>query len=130
MHLASAFRTSVAAVCVLALLSACASVAQVPAQLQTMGAGAPSAVRTLHSRLDIELDTGYSRSIAAGSQWRQVGSIEQGAVYQPHQNVFTLEGANIHEAYLVVDKDKLVGFYLPAERGFSTLRHQLPVNFE
>lgn len=130
MPLPTAFLSSVAGACVLALLAACANVAQAPAQLQPIGAGAPSAVRTLGKRLDIELDTGYSRSIAAGSQWRQVGSIDQGAVYQPHHNVFTLEGANIHEAYLVVEKDKLVGFYLPAERGFSTLRHQLPVNFE
>lgn len=130
MHLPTAFRPFLVAACMLALLSACASVAQTPAQLQATPAGASSAVRTLDTPLDIELDTGYRRTIAAGSQWQQVGSIDQGAVYRPHLNVFTLEGANIHEAYLVVDKDKLVGFYLPAERGFSTLKHQLRVTFK
>lgn len=130
MHLTASFRASVLAAFVLAILSGCASVAHSPAQLQPMAASQSSAVRTLASQLDIELDTGYSRSIAAGSQWRPAGIIEQGAVYQPHLNVFTLEGAHIHEAYQVVDKDKLVGFYLPAERGFSPLKRQLAINFK
>jgi hypothetical protein len=37
-------------------------------------------------------------------------------------DVFTIEGAHIHEAYLVVDAgDQLVGFYLPAEQAFSPM---------
>ena len=130
MHLTAAFRAYVLAACALAISSGCASVAHSPVQLQTMTASKSAIVRTFAKQLDIELDTGYGRTIAAGSQWQQVGLIEQGAVYQPHLNVFTLEGAHIHEAYLVVDNDKLVGFYLPAERGFSSLKRQLPINFK
>jgi hypothetical protein len=116
-------------------LAGCASVAHTPAVLQAdaaMASPAPRAPapRALASQLQIDFDTGYSRTILAGSQWQRVGSIPQGMVYRPHLDVFTLEGAHIHEAYLVVDKDTLVGFYLPAERGFSPLKRQLAVNFK
>ncbi|QJE00375.1 hypothetical protein HH212_10360 [Massilia forsythiae] len=43
--------------------------------------------------------------------------------------MFTLEGAHIHEAYLVIRDDTLVGFHLPAEAGFSPLRTPLPLRF-
>jgi opacity protein-like surface antigen len=116
------------AACALAVVAGCASVAYSPAALQT--AATSPAPRALANPLDIEFDTGFHRTIAAGSQWQQVGAIAQGAVYKPHQDVFTLEGAHIHEAYLVVEQDKLVGFYLPAERGFSPLKRQLAINFK
>jgi hypothetical protein len=111
-------------------LAGCASVAHTPAVLQADAAMASPAPRALASQLQIDFDTGYSRTILAGSQWQRVGSIPQGMVYRPHLDVFTLEGAHIHEAYLVVDKDTLVGFYLPAERSFSPLKRQLAVNFK
>lgn len=109
-------------------LTACASVSHRPAVLDATGvAGAPP--RALSVALEITLDTGFSRTLRAGSRWQRVGAIAEGAVYQPYEDVFTLEGAHIHEAYLVVDKETLVGFYLPAERGFSPLTHSLPVHF-
>jgi hypothetical protein len=43
--------------------------------------------------------------------------------------VFTLEGANIHEAWLVIRGAALVGFYLPAERAFSPLTSPVPLYF-
>jgi len=30
-----------------------------------------------------------------------------------------VEGAHVHEAYLVVAGDRLVGFYLPVEKAYS-----------
>ena len=32
---------------------------------------------------------------------------------------FTVEGAHVHEAYLVIAGEKLVGFYLPVESSFA-----------
>lgn len=115
--------------CALAALTGCA-VAHTPTTLRAPAQSEAHAPRVLARHLDIALDTGYNRSIAAGSRWQRVGSIEQGVVYQPHLDVFTLEGAHVHEAYLVVEKDNLVGFYLPAERGFSPLKHPLAIHFE
>ncbi len=69
----------------------------------------------------VRLGTGYSRTLDAGSRWRLAGAIPNGAVYQAAQGVFTIEGANIHEAYLVIRGRELVGFYLPVERAFSPL---------
>ncbi|MEO7497089.1 MAG: hypothetical protein ABIT83_04285 [Massilia sp.] len=74
---------------------------------------------TLTQTLPLTLQTGYSRILKQGSRWTVVGQLSQGTVYRPYHDVFTLEGANTHEAYLVVANDVLVGFYLPAEAGFS-----------
>ena len=66
--------------------------------------------------------TGYDRLLADSTRWRFAGEIPQGAVYRATQGVFTLEGANIHEAYLVLRGDLLIGFYLPVEQAFSPLK--------
>ena len=44
-----------------------------------------------------------------------VGNLPQEQVLKPIDAVFTIEGRQIHEAYLVVADDHLVGFYLPGE---------------
>lgn len=75
----------------------------------------------------ISLPTGYERVLAAGSRWNLVGSIPQGSVYKPAQGVLTVEGANIHEAYLVVREGALNGFYLPVEQGYSPLGGRIPL---
>lgn len=77
--------------------------------------------------VEILLPTGYQRKLAAGSRWLKAGSVPQGLVYRPYMDVFTLEGSHIHEAYLVVENGRLVGFYLPAERGFSALQSAIPI---
>ncbi|WP_234480884.1 hypothetical protein [Paraburkholderia nemoris] len=41
--------------------------------------------------------------------------------------MFTIEGRQVHEAYLVVAKGSLVGFYLPGEAHFSPLDKPVPV---
>jgi hypothetical protein len=112
----------------LALAAGCASVAQTPVVLQPVPA-AP-AVMTLAQPLSLALDTGFHRDIAAGSRWQLAGRIAQGDVYQAVGNVFTVEGAHIHEAYLVVDNQAVVGFYLPAERGFSPLKQHSAISLQ
>jgi hypothetical protein len=107
------------------LLAGCAAgVVFAPAE---MTAAAPQQPRSLSKAVEVVLDTGYSRTLAAGSQWVRVGSIAQGEVYKSHGGVFTLEGKHVHEAYLVTNGDMLVGFYLPVERGFSPLQKKIQV---
>jgi hypothetical protein len=83
-------------------------------------AAAPARV-TLASPVQIHLDSGYSRSIAAGTEFAVAGTIAEGRVLKPTRTTFTIEGAHMHEAYPVVRAGRLVGFYLPVEKSFSPL---------
>ncbi|WP_116355265.1 hypothetical protein [Cupriavidus taiwanensis] len=76
----------------------------------------------------IKLDTGYSRTLPDKSVWSKVGRVPQGDVYRPVGNVFTIEGRQVHEAYLVIHNQTLVGFYLPGEQNYSPLSTAVPLN--
>lgn len=69
----------------------------------------------------IRLDSGYSRTIGRETEFVEIGRIRQGAVLKPVSTSFTVEGAHLHEAYLVVDNGRITGFYLPVEGAFSPL---------
>jgi hypothetical protein len=62
--------------------------------------------------------------------WRPVGEVQQGLVLQPVDTVFTIEGRQVHEAYLVVRENMLVGFFLPGESHFSALEPSQPITLE
>jgi hypothetical protein len=110
----------------IALAAGCASeVVRQPAALQAAPAGATKGYVTTR-QTDFRLDSGYERSIAAGTEFEEVGAIPQGRVLKPRIAVLTVEGAHVHEAYAVVTDGRLVGFYLPVERAFAPLA--LPVN--
>lgn len=78
----------------------------------------------------VNIGTGYDRTLPAASRWRFAGTVPQGAVYQAVGSVFTLEGAHVHEAYLVIRGEDLVGFYLPVEQAFSPLKASIPLLFK
>lgn len=111
-------------------LAGCAAIQHVPVTM-TPATGAVALVpKSLARELVIPLATGYQRKLPAGSFWSMAGTIPQGNVYRRHKDVFTLEGAHVHEAYLVIDQDRLVGFYLPAEQGFSSQQPSLPISLQ
>jgi len=89
----------------------------------------PVRVATLASAVHVPLATGYARELAAGSRWRRVGRVPQGDVYRPVDTVFTIEGRQVHEAYLVVSGRSLVGFYLPGEARYSALPAPVTISF-
>ena len=72
---------------------------------------------------------GYERTLRRGTNWNLVGTIPEGEVYKPRDQVLTVECSNVFEAYLVVSKDSLVGFYLPVEKEFVSIpeKIELPV---
>jgi hypothetical protein len=107
----------------------CAAVRHTPAQLQPLSSS-PAVPVVLAATVEVQLDTGYSRTLKQGSQWRPAGALPEGIVYRPVNDVLTLEGAHIHEAYLVVRGQQLVGFYLPAEHGLSRLQKPLAIQFK
>lgn len=110
-------------------LAACA-VQHVPVALTRPAAELQSAPRVLVRETEIVLATAYRRTLAAGSRWKYAGRIPQGEVYRPHMDVFTLEGSHVHEAYLVLEHGLLVGFYLPAEQGYSALQPAIPFSLQ
>jgi hypothetical protein len=80
-----------------------------------------NSTRTLVLSDDVPLtDTpcSYSRTLRKTTRWNQIGRIAEGDVLRSKDQVLTLECSNIHEAYLVMSGDKLIGFFLPFEKGF------------
>jgi hypothetical protein len=111
------------------LMSCSMAVVHTPVELSYAGSD-QQVLKKLAKPVEVRFDTGYSRSLKAGSQWMQIGRIPQGDVYKPYKDVFTVEGSHIHEAYLVVSNDKLIGFYLPYEKGFSSLQQSVLLTLE
>jgi hypothetical protein len=106
-------------ICLVGLLGGCAAgINHLPTVISPIALTAQRQVVTLEKTVDLKLGTGYTRTIKQGSQWERIGSVAQGDVFKSHDGIFTVEGAHVHEAYLVVNSQSLVGFYLPAERGF------------
>lgn len=81
---------------------------------------APRQIR-IEQAATVTLDTAYERKIPADSIWRYTGTIAQGDVFRPVKTIFTIEGRQVHEAYLVLSGTRLVGFYLPGESNYSAL---------
>lgn len=108
-----------AALCL--LLAACATeVARQPGNFTPLAATGNIESRIIQRDVSVTLNSGYSRLVPRGMKCELVGSVSQGKVYRAANTVFTVEGAHIHEAYLVVERGNLVGFYLPVERAFTT----------
>ena len=76
----------------------------------------------ISEEVSIELSSFYSRVLPRGSIWELRGTLPQGAAYRRVNGIFTLEGAHIHEAYIVIADNRLVGFYLPVEQAYSPTR--------
>jgi hypothetical protein len=101
------------------LLVACApEVVRRPAQLTPVTGQSEGAIEVLQDA-SISVGPGYQRVIPRGSVWTSVGHTAQGEVFKPVGRVFTVEGTHIYEAYIVLDGERVVGFYLPVERAFS-----------
>ncbi|OAJ53880.1 hypothetical protein A6V36_10500 [Paraburkholderia ginsengiterrae] len=113
------------------LLSACAPAIPVQsAQIVPLTAAGPHERVRVVTPVAVQLATGYSRQVKAGSVWRPAGEVPQGLVLQPVDTVFTIEGRQVHEAYLVVKENRLVGFFLPGESHFSVLEPSQPITVE
>ena len=101
-------------------LAACApEIVRQPTQLTPVTEQAGGTIEILEDTSIFVGPAGYRRVIGRGSVWTRIGRVVEGEVYKPVNRVFTVEGAQIHEAYLVLDGDRVVGFYLPVERAFS-----------
>jgi hypothetical protein len=104
----------------LAFAAGCASeVVRQPSTMTPLAAAATQPQRELAEDTTVSVSANYSRTLPRGSRWQQVGTVAEGSVYRRADGIFTVEGANVHEAYLVVAGNKLVGFYLPVEKSYA-----------
>ncbi|HSD61079.1 MAG TPA: hypothetical protein VLC55_09520 [Burkholderiales bacterium] len=112
----------------LALVCCASDVPRHPSVLRESAPTNPAEVITIPSNIVVEVGTSYPRTIKGGSRWIPVGVLREGRVYKSADSVFTLEGAHVHEAYLVIDEDILVGFYLPVEKAFAPMESKPSIN--
>ena len=83
----------------------------------------------IEENLEITLSTGYKRTLKSGTKWHYVGQISYGDIYKTKDQILTIEGSNIYEAFIVVSEEQLVGFYLPVEQSFSPLSDPLTLKY-
>lgn len=117
---------------IVAVVSMAACAPMIPASPAHLALSQPSTVTNriqFQSEVSIKLDTGYTRTLRDKSIWSRIGQVPQGDVYRPVGTVFTIEGRQVHEAYLVVKDRQLVGFYLPGEDQYSPLSTAVPLTF-
>ena len=120
----SLWRVAAASVWLVAalLIQGCATeVKRTPIAFTSVPSAESAAIVTVLKDVEVTPATGYPRTIRAGSQWRLIGGTPRGDVYRPVSSVFTVEGAQVHEAGLVISGGKLVGFHMLVEQAFVPL---------
>ena len=75
----------------------------------------------LLKEVNVTLSSGYNEKLKSETKWDYIGKVEQGDVFKTEDQILTVEGSNIFEAYLVVSNGYIKGFYLPVEKTFSPL---------
>lgn len=116
------------AILLAAFLQACSK--NVLYEFETLNAAKNHSTVSLTEDVAITLDTGYTRILKRNTKLELVGTVSQGNVYKPVDMLFTVEGANVHEAYLVVKHSDLVGFYLTGKNSFTKLTKTVKLNIE
>lgn len=75
----------------------------------------------LENEVNVDLGTGYSRKLNKGTEWYYISTISQGDIFKTNDQILTVEGSNIFEAFIVMSEKKLVGFFLPVEETYFSL---------
>ena len=77
------------------------------------------------ANVNVDIGSVYHRVLKKGTKWRSVGHLPQGDVYTTSDQVLTVEASNVQEAYIVIERRRLVGLYLPVEKTLSPLRQRM-----
>lgn len=93
------------------------SIRQYPAHFEA--ATNTQAAWTLDGSTKIRLKEGYVSELRAGTTWRQVGRVEQGSVFHTTDQIVIVEASHEHEVDIVVQDDRIVGFFLRVEHTFT-----------
>ena len=110
-------------------LSGCAfdlvHINQIPVEYETENIQKPSFKLT--NEVQISLGTGYTRQLNKGTTWHYIRTISVGDIFKTNDQVLTIEGSNIFEAFIVVTGKNMVGFFLPVEETYSPLNTPQPL---
>ncbi|MBK8477532.1 MAG: hypothetical protein IPL39_14900 [Opitutaceae bacterium] len=85
---------------------------------------------TLVAPAKVKVGTPFPVYLRDGTHWTQVGTTELGEVYNTKDQVLAVEGSNMHEAFLVVDGDQVVGFLLKVEKTFSSASQPVRIKIQ
>jgi hypothetical protein len=99
------------------LLSSCAA-QQVQLKSPITLSVKPAPMYVLQMPVTIRASNSAATHLRAGTTWSLIGAIEQGNVYGTKDQVVIINSFNVHEAFIVVRDNKVVGYYLPVEKTF------------
>jgi hypothetical protein len=85
---------------------------------------------TLREDRSIGVGSGFPTKLRQGTRWQLAGHTPQGDVYGTNDQIVTVEAANIFEAMVVIQGDKLAGFYLPVEHSFVAATNPITLPIE
>lgn len=85
----------------------------------------PETKWVLQEKVRLKVSGAESVTLRAGTEWRVVGSIPQGAVCRSRDQVVVLNSFNVHEGFIVIDDNQVIGCYIPATKTFVKSK---PVN--
>lgn len=85
---------------------------------------------TLQQDESIGVGSGFSTQLKHGTKWQLAGHVPQGDVYRTDDQVVTVEASNIYEAMVVLQGDRLTGFYLPVEHSFVAASNPVTLPIE
>ena len=112
----SHFFTHCAAACLIVSLLAC-SAKQVKLEAQLVPSASTSTF-TLQRSVRVEAPHTNVSELKAGTNWSLVGTIVQGSVFRSKDQVVIVNSFNVHEGYIVINDENIVGYYLPVEKTF------------
>jgi len=116
----------------LQLIACSHEVKRIPSRLRLMPSSKEESVKSIYltESVTVNLSTGYKSILKLNTRWDLFGKIAEGDIYKPHDQVLTVEGAHVHEAYIVISNAQLIGFYLPVEKAFSPISPKLPLSIK
>ena len=75
-------------------------------------------VYRLENSVTVEATHAQPLELRAGTTWRQIGTIEQGNVFDTKDQVVIVNAFDVHEAAIVTKDGYVVGFYLKVAKTF------------
>jgi hypothetical protein len=111
----------------LSLVAGCA--AEIPREPANLAPSSSQKTIQVDEDAKVNFPSGYSRTVHAGSRWKEAGTLDHRAAYKAVNQVFTIEGAHVHEAYLLLEGNAIAGFYLPGERAVYWLKRKVDLKY-
>ncbi len=101
----------------LILLAACsAKVIELSAPMSAVDAS--DIIYSIEESVTIDAPRAAPTVLRAGTTWRQIGTIEQGNVFDTSDQVVIVNSFNVQEAAIVTNNDRVVGYYLKVSGAF------------